>query len=144
MLSFDDHVNNVCKAAHFHIRALRHICRCVSVNDANTVVTAMVSSWLDYCNLILYGISSSNHNKLQHVQNAFAHTVMGTKRHVHITPVLAELHWPPVSARIEFKIALLTFKTLTTHQPSYFRHLLQPHQPSCQLRSASCNMLDVP
>ena len=33
-LSFDDHVNTVCKAAHFHIRALRHIRRCVSVNDA--------------------------------------------------------------------------------------------------------------
>ena len=62
---------------------------------------------------------------------------MGTKRHVHITPVLAELHWLPVSARIEFKIALLTFKTLTTHQPSYLHNLLQPHQLSCR------NLLDV-
>jgi len=33
-LSFDDHVNNVCKAAYFHIRALRHIRWCVTVNDA--------------------------------------------------------------------------------------------------------------
>jgi len=34
-----DHVNNVCKAAHFHIRALAllHIRRCVSVDDAKTV-----------------------------------------------------------------------------------------------------------
>ena len=124
-LSFDDHVNNVCKAAYFHIRALRHIRWCVTVNDAKTVATAMVSSRLDYCNSILYGISSSNLNKLQRVQNALARTVMGTKRHVHITRVLAELHWLPVSARIQFKIALLTFQSLTTHQPSYLLDLLQ-------------------
>jgi len=46
-LSFDDHINNVCKAAHFHIRALHHIRRCVSVDDAKTVASAMVSSRLD-------------------------------------------------------------------------------------------------
>ena len=104
-LSFVDHVNTVCKAAHFHIRVLRHIRRCVSVNDAKTVATAMVSSRLDYCNSILYGTSSTNLNKLQRVQNALARTVMMTKRRDHITPVLADLHWLPVRARTEFKIA---------------------------------------
>jgi len=64
-LSFDDHINNVGKAAHGHIRVLHHIRRCVSVNDAKTVATAVVSSQLDYCNSILYGTSSSNLNKLQ-------------------------------------------------------------------------------
>ena len=33
-LFFDDHINTVWNAAHFHIRALRHIRRCESVNDA--------------------------------------------------------------------------------------------------------------
>jgi len=32
-LSFDQHVNNVCKTAHYHVRALRHIRRCMSVDD---------------------------------------------------------------------------------------------------------------
>jgi len=51
----------------------------VSVDDAKLVATALVSSRLDYCNLILYGTSASNLNKLQRVQNALAHTVMMTK-----------------------------------------------------------------
>ena len=51
---------------------------------------------------------------------------MGIKRD-HITLVLARLHWLPVTARNQFKIALLTLKTLTTHQPSYIHDLLQPH-----------------
>ena len=41
-LSFDQHVNNVCKAAHYHICALCHIRRCVSVDDAKAVATALV------------------------------------------------------------------------------------------------------
>ena len=123
-LSFDDHVNNVCKAAHYHIRALRHIRRCVSLNDAKAVAAVMVLSWLDYCNSILNGMSSSNLNKLQRVQNVLARTVMMTNRCEHITPVLAELHWLPLTARIEFKLPLLTFKILTSHQPSYLLSLI--------------------
>jgi len=45
----------------------------------------------------------------------------------HITPVLDNLHWLPVTARIQFRIALLTFKTFATQQPSYISDLLQPH-----------------
>jgi len=62
----------------------------------------------------------------------------------HITPVLAHLHWLPVTARIQFIITLLTFKTLTTHQPSYIHDLLQLHCSSWQLRSASHNVLEIP
>ena len=89
--------------------------------------------------MILYGTSTSNLNKLQRVQNALARTAMMTKQRDHITPVLARLHWLPVTARVHFKIALLTFKTLTTHQPSYIHDLLQPHSSSRQLRSSSHN-----
>jgi len=53
MLSFDDHINNVCKAAHFHIRAVRHIRRCLSVDDAKTLLSAMMSSRLDYCHSLI-------------------------------------------------------------------------------------------
>jgi len=69
---------------------------------------------------------------------------MITKKRDHITPVLARLHWLPVTARIQFKIALLTFKTLTTHQPSYIHNLLQPYCSSRPLRSASHNLLEIP
>jgi len=68
---------------------------------------------------------------------------MMSKKPDHITPVLARLHWLSVTASIQFKIALLTFKTLTTHQPSYIYDLLQPQCSSRQLRSASHNLLEI-
>jgi len=69
---------------------------------------------------------------------------MITKKRDHITPVLARIHRLPVTARIQFKITLLTFKTLTTHQPSYIHDLLQLHCSSRQLRSTSHNLLEIP
>ena len=78
---------------------------------------------------------------IQRAQNALARSVVMTKKNaITVTPVLARLHRLPVTARIQFEIALLTFKTLTTHQPSYIRHLLQLHCSSRQLRSASHNL----
>ena len=46
--------------------------------------------------------------KLQMVQDTAAHLVTRAKRHDHITPVLARLHWLPDKQCISFKILLLT------------------------------------
>jgi len=134
-LSFDEHVSSVCKAAHYHIRALRHIRRCISDDDAKQIAVSMVSARLDYCNAVLYGTSKSNIAKLQRVHNTLARAVKCSSKRDHITPVLADLHWLPVAARIDYKVALITFKTLVTNKPSYLHELLQLHNPARLLRS---------
>ena len=95
----------------------------------------MVSARIDYCNAVLHGTSKSNINKLQRVQNSLARIVTGARKSDHINPVLASLHWLPVSSRIEYKVALLTFKILTLRQPDYLSELLHLHIPARQLRS---------
>ena len=42
----------------------------------------------------------------------------------HTTPVLRGLHWLPVKFRVEFKIALLVYKTLNGLAPQYLSELL--------------------
>jgi len=136
-LSFDRHVNEVCRAAHYHIKALRHIRKCISNDDAKQIAVSVVTARLDYCNSILYRMSRTNIAKLQRVQNTLARVVTRARKRDHITPILQDLHWLPVAARIDYKVALLTFKTLTSEQPSYLNELLQLHRPmrSLSLRS---------
>lgn len=141
-LSFDEHVEHVCKSTNYHIRALRHIRKHVTRNDAATIATAMVSSRLDYCNAVLCGASAKNIAKLQRIQNTLARVVACKRRRDHITPVLAELHWLPVAARIDFKIALLTFKAIKTRQPAYLQELLHFRAPVRHTRSSEHNVLD--
>ena len=142
-LSFDQHVNNMCKSAHFHIRALRHIRKCITTDDAKSVAAAMVSARLDYCNLMLHGTSKQNVNKLQRIQNMLARTVVQARKYDHVSPILVELHWLPIAARIHYKMALTTYKVLTTQQPHYLYDLLQLHRPARQLRSCQHNQLDL-
>ena len=48
-LTFDKHVNSICQASYFHIRALRHVWDSSS-DVAKSVACAVVGAWLDYCN----------------------------------------------------------------------------------------------
>jgi hypothetical protein len=134
-LNFNAHVNSVCKAALFHMQALRHIRKRVPEHVALSIASSLIGTRLDYCNSVLYGTSTSNIKKLQRVQNSLARVVTGTRRSEHITPVLARLHWLPVAQRVAYKIALLTFKVVTTHSPGYLNDLVKFHTPVRELRS---------
>jgi len=105
---------------------------------------SIVSTRLDYCNSLLYGTSASNIQRLQQVQNTFARVVSGTKRREHITPVLRDLHWLPVTQRIQYKVALITHKVLSTSQPPYLHSLVKEYTPTRQLRSEGQRLLTKP
>jgi len=62
---------------------------------------------------------SSLIQRLQSVQNATARLVTGARRRDHITPVLRQLHWLPVRQRIDFKLAVLVYKSLLGLTPPY-------------------------
>ena len=66
-MSFDLHVANICKTSFCHIRTLCRIRKLLTISDIKTVATAVVSSRLDYCNSILYGMTDCNINKLQRI-----------------------------------------------------------------------------
>ena len=83
------------------------------------LVHAFISSRLDYCNSLLYGITDGLLQKLQSVQNAAARLVTGARRRDHITPVLRDLHRLPVRQRIAFKIACVVFQSLSGQAPEY-------------------------
>ncbi|MGH0170918.1 UNVERIFIED_CONTAM: hypothetical protein FKN15_064701 [Acipenser sinensis] len=66
------------------------------------------------------------------------------KKHDHINPCLAQLHWLPVKFRITFKILLLAYKALNHTGPEYLSNLLSCYVPACKLRSSDSGLLDIP
>ena len=55
----------------------------------------------------------------------------------HSLPILYELHWLPVKERINFKIAVLCYKSLNDEAPVYISNFLTPYIPKRALRSSS-------
>ena len=86
-LTMEDHVSNVCKVSYFFIRLLGKLRKYVNKETAVKITHAFVTSRLDYCNSLLYGISKAATIKLQHILNTAARIVNKTKTCSHITPV---------------------------------------------------------
>jgi hypothetical protein len=144
-LSMSTHVTNVCKAAFFYLHNIRRIKKYLSKDCLLTLVHAFITSRLDYCNSLLYGITKEQLCKLQRVQNASARLIMDVSKYSHISPVLYQLHWLPVEARIHFKILLITFKALHGLTPTYIKDLVvMRSQSKYNLRSNNGILLQPP
>ena len=106
------HIINVCKKGFFYLHNIRRIKKYLSRDSLLTLVHAFITSRLDYCNALLYGLPKEQIVKLQRVQNAATRLIMDIGKYSHITPALYELHWLPVLARIHFKVLSLAFKAI--------------------------------
>lgn len=139
------HVNSVCKSAYFHLRNIAQIRKYLGPDSCQSIIHALISSRLDYCNSLMYGIPSYLLLKLQQVQNTAARIVSMTSKREHISPVLMKLHWLPVRFRIVDKILLITYKALNGQAPDYICDLISRYAPSRHnLRSSTKNLLHVP
>ena len=118
-LTFQTHIKEITKMAFFHLPNIAKIRPALSQCSAEVVLHELVSSLLDYFNVLFSGLPISTTRSLQLVQNSAARLLTKTSRFCHITPVLASLHWLTVQARDDFKVLLLTYKALNglLHHP---------------------------
>jgi len=57
----------------------------LDLHTAKTVATSIVHTKLDYCNSLYYGLPKFQINRLQHIQNALARTIVHAPKFKHIT-----------------------------------------------------------
>ena len=143
-MSMEAQVNAVCRSAYAQLRNIGLIRRYLTTAAARTLVCGLVTSRLDYCNSLLYGIPKHLMGKLQRVQNTAARIVTGTRRWEHISPILRELHWLPVEHRVTYKILTYAYKCLNNMAPGYMTSLVNPYRPTRALRSVSETRLVIP
>lgn len=97
-----------CGAAFYHLHNIRRIRKYLSQDIVETLIHAFVTSRIDYCNSLLFGLPAFQISKIQRMQNAAARVIFMKSKYRHITPLLKELHWLPVTYRIQFKVILIT------------------------------------
>jgi len=143
-LSLNKHTSSICQSMYFHMRALRHVRSALTEDTATALAVSLVQSRLDYANSILFKTSTSNINKLQRVQNTLARIALPNLWSTPVLSLLNRLHWLPVTSRIKYKLATITYKSLSVAQPTYLHQLLHQYQPIRSLRSGGQNLLALP
>jgi len=137
-ISFSGQISALSKSCYSHIRQLRGIRPYLDHKTASTIATTIVHSKLDYCNSLYYNLPDTQLNRLQHIQNSLARAIVRAPNSFHINLALKCLHWP-----IDYKILSLTYKILSTTQPSYLYNFIsvQPHRST---RSSDVIILSHP
>lgn len=125
----------------YHLRKISKIRKYLGFKSAETHVHALVTSRLDFCNAMLYGLNNYL-ERIQKVQNAAARIVTLTRKRGHISPALFKLYWSPMRERIAFKILLLiTYKALNGLTPTYISDMLDIYVPMSSEKNISSSNL---
>ena len=91
-LSMDAHITRTCSTAFYYLYNIRRIRPYLSRQTTEILVHAFITSRLDYCNRLFYGIPSYQLHKLQRIQNAAACLIFRESKFCNITPLLRLLH----------------------------------------------------
>ena len=108
-MSLKTHILDTCKSAWYHLRNISKIRNCLDRTACEKLIHAFVTSKLDLNNGLYFGLPDYLLKHLQYIQNTAAQILTRLPKHDHIAPVLKELHWLPITHRIDFKINILTY-----------------------------------
>ena len=117
-LSFDLQVSKTVSSSLIILKNVRTIRKYLTPDIAATLIHSIITSKLDQCNSLLFGLSSSNMTKLQRIQNFALRTVLNLHPRCHVSQHYKDLHWLTVNQRIHFKILTTTFKCIHCLAPS--------------------------
>jgi len=115
------------------LRQIRSIMPSLPSHTLNILVTALVHSWLDYCNIVFAGLPACDIQRLQSVLNTAIHLVAGSSRRE---------HWLPVKQRIEYKLCMMVHRCLYGDAQSYRTSAAATARAG--LRSAAFKTVAVP
>src|SRR6266536_3408082 len=146
-VSMKTHVSKTVSCCFSILRQIRSIRRSVTRSVTASLAVALVLYRLDYRNATLAGLPDPQPDRIQSVLNAAARLVYSSRKYDHITPILSELHWLRVPQRIEYKLAVLTYRCMNGLAPQYLADDFQrvaDIDSRRRLRSAVTNKLFFP
>ena len=143
-MTMKDHVSSMCKSAFYALYNISKIRKYLDARSTERLVHAFITSRLDSCNSLLFGLPASEIDRLQLVQNSAARLVSRSNKREHITPILRDLHWLPVKFRIIYKLCLIMYKISSSTAPTYLSDLVTSYEPKRCLRSSAKSLFNVP
>jgi len=115
------HVSSVCAACFYWLCQFPRVQRSLGDESTKTLVHAVVTARVDYCNMVLAGAPRSVTDWLQWVFNAAARLVGGMCKYDHgLSELLhTDLHCLDVADRVWYKLTITVHRCLHNKAPKY-------------------------
>ena len=131
------------RSCYYYMRRIRQVRHLLNSSSLRALVVAFVLGRIDYCNSLYAGCTQTVLQGLQRVQSTAARLLTGSGRLESFLPLTRDLHWLPVSSRIQYKLCTLMYDVVHGTAPGYLRELCRPCG-DMRLRSGSRGDYVVP
>jgi len=128
------------------MRQIHSIRRSLPSAAREMLLTSLVHSRLDYCNVVFAGKPAYDIRRLQSVLNSSCRLVTGARKYDHVTSLLRDLHSLPITERIKYKLCTLVYRCLHGNAPRRYLadHVTLAVARRSGLRSADTLTLEMP
>ena len=98
-LTWEDHIEKICKKASAGIGAIRSLKPFVPTTSLTTIYRALVQPYFDYCSPLWDTCGKVQRDKLQKLQSRAARVITGANYEISSTDILNQLQWPTLDSR---------------------------------------------
>lgn len=124
-LNFSAHVDYISRKVGGKLGLLRRIGKDISPYMRCVVYKSIVAPLFEYCATILVGLSKTNLQHLQILQNQGMRIILRCGRRVRIMDMLEALHFMSIKERIEYNVCLLVHKMVNGMCPNYLLNKIE-------------------
>lgn len=137
-LSWENHVNSICKKVNFMLRTLWTTARDLDPDHKRKLFFAFLLPHLIYCDSSFYGMQKMHFSKLELLLNNCVRYVYGLRKYDHVTEFRRKMLGCDLHDFYDYRACLQVFKLTKEHEPLYLYSKLQ-----C-LKSTRTNNILVP
>ena len=132
-LNLKDFIAKKVQVCNMHLHNLYNVREMLDVKTRTLLVTSLVLSKVDYCNVLLLNCNKTELDPLRLVINKCVRFILNLNFRYHITPYYKKLHFLPIIKRIEYKACLLAHKIFFRNAPEYLNTEFKHHVPFQQM-----------
>ena len=118
------HITAIVSHCYKLLKNIGRIRKLLSGKQTEQLVHSIITSRIDYCNVLFYGINKGVLNKLQKAENAAVRLIFRKRKRDSVTTLFHKLHWLRIEDRLIFKILLIVYKCLRGMAPLNLINLL--------------------
>ena len=146
-LDMHAHISKTVSAGFFHLRRIRQLRRILPRELKQSLVSALILSRIDYCNVVRADLPASTLEPLERLLRAAVRYVADLRPRDHVTPTMQQLHWLTIKHRVTYKPCMLMHSVVYGYAPQYICELVTtvsslPNRS--RLRSSTSGLFDIP